>query len=166
LPSHVCQIGEEPGAFFESEAEVEYEVCVTFPSAETLCAEEQLAEEETLYVNEITTDVPGTHLVTWYVEGVEVAAWSFRMDPVPPVTPPVTTPPVSTPPVTTALPPPAVGALAATPAPESKPSSACLSAKQQISKLGRQLSSAKSAKRKSTIRKALNKARTAKTRSC
>jgi hypothetical protein len=65
VPSHACQLGDEPGAFFESpEAEIEYEVCVTFPSAETLCSGEELAEEEVLYVNQITSDLPGTHLVT------------------------------------------------------------------------------------------------------
>lgn len=80
VASHVCQLGDEPGAFFESEEETEYEVCVTFPSAVTLCAEEQFAQTGTLYVNDITTDQTGNHLVAWYVEGVEVAAWSFRID--------------------------------------------------------------------------------------
>lgn len=92
MPSHVCEIGDQPGAFFESPtADVEYEVCVSFPSGQTLCAEEQLAETEVLYVNSITTEIPGNHLVTWYVEGIEVAAWSFRMDP-PPAPPPAAPP--------------------------------------------------------------------------
>lgn len=107
-PSHVCQIGDEPGAFFESpEAEVEYEVCVTFPGEVELCAEEQLAEEGILYVNVITSEVPGDHLVTWYVEGIEVGAWTFRMEspPPPPPAPVITTlpPAVTTTPAATPI---------------------------------------------------------------
>lgn len=100
-PSHVCRLGDEPGAFFESpEAEVEYEVCVAFPNAETLCSEEELAEEGILYVNQITSDLPGTHLATWYVEGVEVASWSFQIDAPPaPIPPPVVAPPPAVVPV-------------------------------------------------------------------
>lgn len=110
-PSHICQIGDDPGAFFESaEAEVEYEVCVTFPGPSTICAEEQSAEAEVLYVNEITTNITGNHLVTWYVEGVEIASWSFRMDnPPPPALPtgstvtPLTSPTTLSPPTVTPL---------------------------------------------------------------
>jgi hypothetical protein len=93
-PSHVCRLGDEPGAFFESETEVEYEVCVTFPNAETLCAEEEIAEAETLYVNTITSNLPGEHLVTWYIEGLQVASWSFRLD-APPAPAPIALPPSS-----------------------------------------------------------------------
>jgi len=101
-PSHVCQIGDSPGVFFEStETDVEYEVCVTFPEATEICAEEQGAEAGVLYVNEVTTEIPGNHLATWYVEGVEIASWSFRMDePAPPMQTPAPTPPstsISTP---------------------------------------------------------------------
>jgi hypothetical protein len=108
-PSHVCEIGDSPGAFFEStESNVEYEVCVTFPEATEICAEEQEAEAEVLYVNEVTTDIPGNHLATWYVEGVEIASWSFRMDepplPTPPIRPPAT--PISPPAVTIPAPTP------------------------------------------------------------
>jgi hypothetical protein len=107
LPSHVCQIGDQPGAFFESaEAEVEYEVCVTFPGPSTICAEEQPAEAEVLYVNEITTEITGNHLVTWYVEGAEIASWSFRVDNPPPA-PPASSPVVPLP-SPTMLPPPTV----------------------------------------------------------
>jgi hypothetical protein len=101
-PSHVCQIGDEPGAFFRADTEVEYEVCVTFPNAETICAEEELAEAETLYVNAITTNIVGNHLVSWYVEGVEVASWTFRLDE-PPAPAPAPAPapgPVAKPPLT------------------------------------------------------------------
>lgn len=82
-PAHVCTVGDEPGAFFESEEDTEYEVCVTFPSAETLCSEEEFAAAETLYVNQIFTNLAGNHLVRWYVEGVEVASWSFRLEAAP-----------------------------------------------------------------------------------
>jgi hypothetical protein len=102
-PSHVCQLGDSPGAFFESpETNVEYEVCVRFPEATTLCTEEpQEAVTGVLYVNEITSEIPGEHLVTWYVEGVEIASWSFRLDepPLPPPTKPAasTTAPAAVP---------------------------------------------------------------------
>lgn len=43
-PSHVCQIGDFPGAYFESDEDTEYDVCVEFPTGEELCAEEQFAE--------------------------------------------------------------------------------------------------------------------------
>jgi hypothetical protein len=87
-PTHVCQIGDKPGAFFESEEETEYEVCVNFPSGDETCAEEQLVLANTLYVNAITTNLVGTHLVTWYVEGAEVASWSFTMEEPAPVASP------------------------------------------------------------------------------
>lgn len=109
LPSHVCQIGDDPGAFFESaEAEVEYEVCVTFPGPSTICAKEQSAEAGVLYVNEITTNLTGNHLVTWYVEGVEIASWSLRMDNPPPPPDPPASSTLAPPPSPTTLPPPTV----------------------------------------------------------
>jgi hypothetical protein len=64
-PSHVCQQGQQVGAFFESPAEeVTYEVCVTFSNEDRLCKPSQLAEPGTLYVNPVTTNILGTHLVT------------------------------------------------------------------------------------------------------
>jgi hypothetical protein len=174
-PSHVCLIGEEPGAFFESpEEEVEYEVCVTFPGAETLCTEEpQEAEAGELYVNEITTESPGVHLVRWYVEGVEVAAWSFTMElPPEPEVPPVTTPPTTTPPPSTPAPtppPPATPAPAPkAPKPKPKPhtSAACLKDKRTIKSLEGQFNKAKSSKQRSTIQKALKTARKASAKAC
>ena len=112
-PAHACQIGDEPGAFFESDEETKYEVCVTFPNAETLCSEEEFAAGGTLYVNAITTELLGSHLVTWYVEGTEVASWSFRMEEPPPAPPPSPVPaptPTSTPPQT--APPPVPNVIA------------------------------------------------------
>lgn len=153
LPSHVCQVGDEPGAFFESpEAEVEYEICVIFPGETELCLEEELAEEGTLYVNAITTDVAGDYLVNWYVEGIEVAAWTFRLDaPVPP--PPPTTPIVR-------LPSPVVVP------PPSGPTAACRHAGQRVKSLKAQLKGAGTAKAKKGLRKRLHKAQTAAKLAC
>lgn len=95
--AHACTLGEQPGAFFESSAELEYEVCVTFPSANTLCPPPQKAAANVLYVNPITTNQLGEHVVRWYVGGVEVAAWAFVVEPapVPPTEAPPTMPPTS-----------------------------------------------------------------------
>jgi hypothetical protein len=79
-PSHTCLIGDRPGAFFESTSgDVDYEVCVTFPTQRELCAPSQVAVQGVLYVNAVTTNIPGTHVVTWSVNGSQVASWSFRM---------------------------------------------------------------------------------------
>jgi hypothetical protein len=133
---------------------------VTFPDAETLCSEEELAEAETLYVNEFTTSDPGNHLVTWYVEGVEVGSWSFRMEPkpvpVPPVVPPVTPPAV-------AAPAPASPPVAVLPA---GPRPACVQAEGKVAKLTRKLKAAKVAKRKATLRGELKTARAARAQAC
>jgi hypothetical protein len=177
LPSHTCLIGEEPGAFFESpEKEVEYEVCVTFPGAETLCTEEpQEAEAGELYVNEITTESPGVHLVRWYVEGVEVAAWSFTMElPSEPETPPVTTPPTTTPPATTpapTTPPPSTPPPAPVPPTHAhkkvvRPSAACLKDKRNVKALEGRFNKARSSKQRSAIQKALKRVRTASGKAC
>jgi cell division septation protein DedD len=187
LPSHFCLIGEEPGAFFESpEEEVEYEVCVTFPGPETLCTEEpQEAEAGELYVNEITTESPGNHLVRWYVEGVEVAAWSFTMElppepEIPPVTtpptttPPTTTPPTTTPPATTTPttqppptpPPPAPAPKKPAPKKAPGPTKACRKDKWKIKALEGQFNKAKSSAQRSTIQRLLKKARAAGAKAC
>lgn len=149
VPSHVCLLGEFPGAFFESSADAEYEVCVEFPNQEFICAEEQEAEEGVLYVNSITTDQPGIHFVSWYVGDTEVGSWSFRMDaPVPP------TPPAPV------VPPPAQPAVAPTPSPN------CLAAQLQVGKLKHRLQKAGGAKQKKKIRAKLRNARNAVNREC
>jgi len=84
-PSHVCQKPRKKGAFFRSnvghrcrdpEGEeircVYYTVCVKFPTKKNLCAPKQQAEKGTLYVNKITSNIPGRHKVTWFVEGKRV----------------------------------------------------------------------------------------------
>src|SRR6476646_7471265 len=66
-PAHVCQKGRSKGAFFEStHADVFYTVCVKFPNTKSLCKPKQEAVLGTLYVNKITSNIPGKHKVTWF----------------------------------------------------------------------------------------------------
>jgi hypothetical protein len=79
-PSHVCPKGSKKGAFFKSlQADVNYSVCVKFPSGKNLCAQKQEATQGTLYVNKITSTIPGKHRVTWFVEGKRVGSVAFRV---------------------------------------------------------------------------------------
>jgi hypothetical protein len=79
-PSHVCPKGSKKGAFFKSfQADVVYSVCVKFPSGKNLCAQAQEAERGTLYVNKITSTIPGRHVVTWFVKGDKVGTFVFRV---------------------------------------------------------------------------------------
>jgi len=79
-PSHTCPKGSKKGAFFKSlKGDVVYSVCVKFPSGKSLCAHKQEAIQGTLYVNKITSTIPGRHQVTWFVEGKKVGAFVFRV---------------------------------------------------------------------------------------
>jgi hypothetical protein len=79
-PSHVCPKGSKKGAFFKSlQANVVYSVCVKFPSGKNLCAKAQEAEQGTLYVNKITSTIPGKHRVSWFVKGKKVGSFVFRV---------------------------------------------------------------------------------------
>ena len=79
-PAHVCPKGSKKGAFFKSlNADVSYSVCVKFPSGKNICAKQQDAEQGTLYVNKITSTIPGKHRVTWFVMGKKVGATVFRV---------------------------------------------------------------------------------------
>jgi hypothetical protein len=79
-PSHLCQKPRKKGAFFRSnKADVFYTVCVKFPTKKNLCAPKQKAEKGTLYVNKITSNIPGQHRVTWFVEGKRVGSFVFRV---------------------------------------------------------------------------------------
>jgi hypothetical protein len=79
-PSHACPKKAKKGAFFKSlNGDVAYTVCVKFPSGKNLCAQAQEAQEETLYVNKITSTIPGRHVVSWYVKGQKVGSWAFRV---------------------------------------------------------------------------------------
>jgi hypothetical protein len=79
-PSHACPKGSKKGAFFKStQANVSYSVCVKFPSGKNLCAQAQEAEQGTLYVNKITSTIPGKHVVSWFVQGKKVGSFPFRV---------------------------------------------------------------------------------------
>lgn len=77
-PSHRCPKGSKKGAFFRSSrADVFYTVCVKFPTKKNLCAPQQEAVRGTLYVNKITSNIPGRHKVTWFVGGKRVGLFRF-----------------------------------------------------------------------------------------
>jgi hypothetical protein len=77
-PAHACPKGSKKGAFFKSlNGNVVYSVCVKFPSGKNLCAQAQEAEEGTLYVNKITSTIPGRHVVSWFVKGKKVGSTAF-----------------------------------------------------------------------------------------
>ena len=79
-PAHVCPKKAKKGAFFKSlNGDVVYTVCVKFPSGKNLCAQAQAAEQGTLYVNKITSTIPGKHVVSWFVKGQKVGSWAFRV---------------------------------------------------------------------------------------
>lgn len=77
-PAHACQKKRKKGAFFRSNrADVFYTVCVRFPTRKNLCAPKQEAVRGTLYVNKITSNIPGRHKVTWFVKGKRVGVFKF-----------------------------------------------------------------------------------------
>ena len=79
-PAHKCPQDSKKGAFFKSlKGDVSYSVCVKFPSGKNLCAKAQEATQGTLYVNKITSTIPGRHVVSWFVKGQKVAATAFRV---------------------------------------------------------------------------------------
>jgi hypothetical protein len=79
-PAHACPKKAKKGAFFKSlNGDVVYSVCVKFPSGKNLCAQAQEAEQGTLYVNKITSTIPGRHVVSWYVKGKKVGSWAFKV---------------------------------------------------------------------------------------
>ena len=79
-PSHVCPKKAHKGAFFKSfKRDVHYTVCVRFPSGKSLCAHAQKAEKGVLYVNKITSTIPGKHRVSWFVKGKKVGTFYFRV---------------------------------------------------------------------------------------
>lgn len=78
-PSHSCAKKRHKGAFFKSlKGDVSYTVCVKFPTGKALCTDEpQEAIQGTLYVNKITSNIPGRHKVTWFVKGKRVGVFEF-----------------------------------------------------------------------------------------
>ena len=91
--SHVCETDDQIGAFFEADENTEYEVCVEFPSAAFICSEEQFAEANVLYVDQIFTDELGEHLASWWIGEELIGVWDFQVvSPPPPPPPPQSTP--------------------------------------------------------------------------
>jgi hypothetical protein len=79
-PAHMCPKGAKKGAFFKSfNGDVVYTVCVKFPSGKNLCAQAQEAKQGTLYVNKITSTIPGRHVVSWFVKGKKVGSSAFQV---------------------------------------------------------------------------------------
>jgi hypothetical protein len=79
-PSHKCPKKSKKGAFFKSlNGDVNYSVCVKFPTGKSICAKAQEATQGTLYVNKITSNIPGKHRVTWFVEGKRVGVFLFTV---------------------------------------------------------------------------------------
>lgn len=156
-PSHVCQNDEFPGAYFESDEETEYDVCIEFPDGFFDCAEEQEAEAEVLYVNPLFPDELGTYFVSWYVGVTEVGSWEFRWEA--PPSPPA--PPAPTP-VPALAPAPAPPPLVIAPA----KSTACVKAEKRVKQLKNQLQSAEGRKQKGKLRGKLKAAKTAAKKAC
>jgi hypothetical protein len=79
-PAHKCPKKSKKGAFFKSlHGDVKYSVCVEFPTGKNICAKAQEAKQGTLYVNKITSNIPGKHRVTWFVEGKPVGVFIFKV---------------------------------------------------------------------------------------
>lgn len=79
-PAHLCARGAKKGAFFKStRSDVHYTICMRVPRGRSLCATEQEANQGTLYVNKITSSVPGRHRITWFVKGKRVGTFLFRV---------------------------------------------------------------------------------------
>lgn len=78
--SHSCPAKSKKGAFFKStKADVFYKVCVKFPTGKHICATKQEATMGTLYVNEITSNIPGKHKITWFVAGKRVGVFILEI---------------------------------------------------------------------------------------
>jgi hypothetical protein len=79
-PAHRCPKKSKKGAFFTSlKGDVSYSVCVKFPTGKNICAKAQEAKQGTLYVNKITSNIPGKHRVTWFVGGKRVGTFVFNV---------------------------------------------------------------------------------------
>ena len=79
-PAHSCSKKSKKGAFFKSlNADVSYSICVKFPTGKSICAKAQEAKARELYVNKITSNIPGKHRVTWFVEGKRVGTTAFMI---------------------------------------------------------------------------------------
>jgi hypothetical protein len=79
-PAHECSKASKKGAFFKSRnGDVNYSICVKFPTGKNICAKAQLAKQGILYFNKITSNIPGKHRVSWFVEGKRVGVFHFTI---------------------------------------------------------------------------------------
>jgi hypothetical protein len=79
-PAHECSKASKKGAFFKSlNGDVNYSVCVKFPTGKNICAKSQPAKQGVLYFNKITSNIPGRHRVSWFVEGKRVGVFNFTI---------------------------------------------------------------------------------------
>ena len=79
-PAHSCAKGSKKAAFFRSNlADVNYKVCVRFPTGLRLCANHQPSPKGTLHTNQIHSRYPGIHKVTWFVKGKQVGVRYLRV---------------------------------------------------------------------------------------
>lgn len=78
-PAHKCPKASKKGAFFRSnKGDVSYTLCVKFPGRKAICTNApQKARKGVLYVNSITSNIPGKHRVTWFVKGKPVGSFNF-----------------------------------------------------------------------------------------
>ena len=77
-PAHECPRQSKIGAFFESNRDLTYTVCITFPSQRRICAIEQSALANTLYVNKVTSNALGRHKLVWYTAGRKLVRYLWR----------------------------------------------------------------------------------------
>jgi hypothetical protein len=79
-PAHECPKKSKKGAFFKSlNGDVSYSVCVRFPTGKNICVKAQPATQGTTYVNKVTSNIPGKHRVSWFVEGKRVGVFFFTI---------------------------------------------------------------------------------------
>ena len=82
-PRHECRVGELPRAVFRDrlEARTVYTRCVRKPSGASYCDKGLTTGilPDGPVAEPLVVDGLGTWRVTWYVEGREIGAWSFRM---------------------------------------------------------------------------------------
>lgn len=79
-PSHSCPKKAKKAAFFKSlNTDVSYSICVKFPTGKSICAKAQEAKARELYINKITSNIPGKHRVTWFVSGKPVGSFAFTV---------------------------------------------------------------------------------------
>jgi len=79
-PSHSCPKKAKKAAFFKSlNTNVSYSICVKFPTGKSICAKAQEAKARELYINKITSNIPGKHRVTWFVGGKPVGSFAFTV---------------------------------------------------------------------------------------